>query len=204
MPSVETSSGIARFSSLVLITRYWDFFRFSPVSLFPLNVSLISIADLYEGQPLRRYGMIKAQIWRALRLIIDTGLHYKNMSRDQAVSIFRQYMWDDSDLIEKEVARYQAWPGQATAYMIGQLEIWRMRNESEASLGGKFDLRDFHFHVLSQGEVPLWFLDDYIKHVYVNCVLQGVSDSDKRCSEASVIRELQSIAGQKFSPSGVN
>lgn len=104
------------------------------------------------------------------------------MSRDEALTIFRHYMWDDSDITLKEISRYQAWPGQATSYMIGQLEIWRMRNESEASLGRKYDIRDFHYHVLSQGDVPLWYLDEYIKKFYVRCVLSGALDGDtERC-----------------------
>ena len=131
---------------------------------------------------MRRYGVIKAQIWRALRLVIDTSLHYKNMSRDEALTLFRHYMWDDSDIVTKEIARYQAWPGQASSYMIGQQEIWRMRNETETTLGRKYDIRDFHYHVISQGDVPLWYLDDYIKSFYVRCVLSETSDGDaERC-----------------------
>lgn len=146
------------------------------------RVYSILILDLYKSQPLRQYGVIKSQIWRALRLVIDTSLHHKNMSRDEALSLFRYYMWDDSDIVTKEITRYQAWPGQATSYMIGQLEIWRMRNESEVTLGRKYDIRDFHYHVISQGDVPLWYLDDYIKNFYVSCVLSETSDGDaERC-----------------------
>ena len=131
---------------------------------------------------MRRYGVIKSQIWRALRLIIDTSLHHKNMSRNEALTLFRHYMWDDSDIVTKEITRYQAWPGQASSYMIGQQEIWRMRNESEATLGRKYDIRDFHYHVISQGDVPLWYLDDYIKSFYVSCVLSQTPDEDaERC-----------------------
>lgn len=158
--------------------------NFNP-STYLLNnttLCLFSLLDLYTEQPLRYYGVIKSQIWRALRLVIDTGLHYKNMSRNEALTIFRQYMWDNSDITRKEISRYQAWPGQATSYMIGQLEIWRMRNESEASLGSKYDIRDFHYHVLSQGSMPLWFLDEHIKKFYVRCVLSGASEDDsERC-----------------------
>lgn len=146
------------------------------------RVYSILILDLYKSQPLRQYGVIKSQIWRALRLVIDTSLHHKNMSRDEALSLFRYYMWDDSDIVTKEITRYQAWPGQATSYMIGQLEIWRMRNESEVTLGRKYDIRDFHYHVISQGDVPLWYLDEYIKNFYVSCVLSETSDGDaERC-----------------------
>ena len=137
---------------------------------------------MYKGQPLRRYGAIKSQIWRALRLVIDTSLHHKNMSRDEALTLLSYYLWDDSDIVTKEITRYQAWPGQATSYMIGQQEIWRMRNESEATLGQKYDIRDFHYHVISQGDVPLWYLDDYIKNFYVSCALSETSDGDtERC-----------------------
>lgn len=126
--------------------------------------------------------MIKSQIWRALRLVIDTSLHYKKMSRDEALTLFRQYTWDDGDIVDKEITRYQAWPGQATSYMIGQLEIWRMRNETQAALGQKYDIRDFHYHVISQGDVPLWYLDEYIKNFYVRCVLSATSKGDaERC-----------------------
>ena len=90
-------------------------------------------------------------------------------------------MWDDSNVIHKEVTRYQAWPGQATSYMIGQLEIWRMRNESKENLGLKYDIKDFHYHVLSQGDGPLWYLDEYLRKFYVSCVLSGSSDNDEHC-----------------------
>lgn len=104
------------------------------------------------------------------------------MSRDEALTLLRHYMWNDSDIVTKEITRYQAWPGQATSYMIGQQEIWRMRNESEATLGRKYDIRDFHYHVISEGDVPLWYLDDYIKNFYVSCVLSGESHDDtQRC-----------------------
>ena len=64
------------------------------------------------------------------------------MTRDQALDLFNRYMWDNSDVVANEVSRYQAWPGQATAYMTGQLAIWRMRNDTLAKLGGKFNLQD--------------------------------------------------------------
>ncbi len=65
--------------------------------------------------------------------------------------MFAKYAWDKSDLAEKEILRYQSNPGQATAYMIGQLDIWRYRNETKEALGDKFSLQEFHFQTLSQG-----------------------------------------------------
>ena len=125
---------------------------------------------------------MKSQIWRALRLIIDTGLHYRNLTRDQALDLFNRYMWDDSDVVANEVSRYQAWPGQATAYMTGQLAIWKMRNDTLAKLGNKFSLQDFHYQILSHGEVPISFLRSSIKR-YANCALH---EEDAGCKDVLI------------------
>ena len=82
---------------------------------------------------------------------MDTGLHYKGFTRQKALDLFAKYAWDKSDIAQKEVLRYQSNPGQATAYMIGQLDIWRYRNETKDALGDKFSLKEFHFQALSQG-----------------------------------------------------
>lgn len=113
--------------------------------------------------------MLKWQIWRAIRLIVDTGLHYKGMKRAAAIKMFADYAWDDSDLTEKEVTRYQNWPGQATAYMIGRLAILQAREKATSALGKDFSLKDFHYQILSQGSSPLAYLQDHIK-TFVECV----------------------------------
>ena len=119
------------------------------------------------------------QILRALRLIIDTGLHYKGISREEALEYFADYVWTTSDIVQKELTRYQSAPGQATAYMIGQLHIMKLRDYAKEKLGDKFDLKDFHFHLLAQGNAPLSFLEDSI-HRYVSCVLD---ESGEGCGE---------------------
>lgn len=101
------------------------------------------------------------------------------MTRDEALGLFKRYMWDDSDVVVDEVSRYQAWPGQATAYMTGQLAIWRMRNETQAKLGARFNLQDFHYHILSHGEVPIAYLQTYIEK-YAECVLH---EGDRGCGD---------------------
>lgn len=88
------------------------------------------------------------KIWRALRLVVDAGLHSKGLTRQQALDLFDKYAWDDSDIPEKELTRYQSGPGQATAYMIGQLTINRLRRYATDKLGENFDLKDFHFQVI--------------------------------------------------------
>ena len=107
-------------------------------------------------------------MWRALRLIVDTGLHYEGFNRDDALKYFADYAWDTSDTAEKEVTRYQSDPGQATAYMIGQLKIIELREYAMKELGDKFNLKDFHFYLLSQGSAPLSYLEESIRE-YVRC-----------------------------------
>lgn len=118
--------------------------------------------------------MLKWQVWRALRLIVDTGLHFTGMTRDQAIQLFSDYAWDDTDVARKEVTRYQSGPGQATAYMIGQQAFIDIRKNAQRRLGSKFDIRDFHFYLLSQGPGPLSYVAKQIEK-YVECTLRGTS-----------------------------
>ena len=115
------------------------------------------------------FSLSSLQVWRALRLVVDSGLHYKGFSRQKALNYFADYAWDESDIALKEVTRYQSAPGQATAYMIGQQHITKLRQDAQRVLGEKFDLRDFHYHLLSQGSSPLSYLEQSIE-AYINCV----------------------------------
>ncbi|XP_031561567.1 uncharacterized protein LOC116297485 [Actinia tenebrosa] len=128
--------------------------------------------NTYDGEPLQKYGMLKWQIWRALRLIVDTGVHYKGMTRQEALKLFSEYAWDDSDVAQKEMTRYQSGPGQATAYMIGQRAIINMRKKAEQKLGSKFNLKDFHYYILSCSPAPLKFVAHQIDR-YIDCELDS-------------------------------
>jgi uncharacterized protein (DUF885 family) len=105
--------------------------------------------------PAKDMGRLSYEMWRATRLVVDTGIHWKGWPKEKAV----RYMLDNSALsaanIDAEVNRYIAWPGQALAYKIGELEIRRLRSEAETALGTRFDLRAFHDKVLEAGAVPL-------------------------------------------------
>ena len=90
-------------------------------------------------------------------------------SRAKALQYFKDYAWDESETAYKEVTRYQSAPGQATAYMIGQQHIKKLRDDAQKILGDKFDIRDFHYHLLSQGSSPLSHLQQSIKD-YIKCV----------------------------------
>ncbi|KXJ27498.1 uncharacterized protein LOC110235879 [Exaiptasia diaphana] len=143
--------------------------------LYAENPLISEGTKVYDNEPLYRYGMLKWQIWRALRLIVDTGLHYRNMSRDEAIKMFEEYAWDSGDSVTKEVTRYQGNPGQATSYMIGQRLLLKIREYAKKELGSKFDLKDFHFQVLSQGTAPLSYFEDHIKK-YVECAKSPSGD----------------------------
>lgn len=117
---------------------------------------------LYQD-PYNDYGRLENEMWRAIRLVIDTGVHEKHWSRDQMVSYFHRYTAMDEPNIQSEVDRYIAWPGQALAYKLGQLEILKLREEARDKLGSKFDLRAFHDEVLANGALPLDILDSEVK-----------------------------------------
>jgi uncharacterized protein (DUF885 family) len=112
--------------------------------------------------PYSDYGRLENEMWRAIRLVIDTGVHEKHWSRDQMVAYFHRYTAMDEPNIQSEVDRYIAWPGQALAYKLGQLEILKLREQARHKLGGKFDLRAFHDEVLGNGALPLDVLDSEV------------------------------------------
>ncbi|MCG2585956.1 DUF885 family protein [Massilia sp. TS11] len=115
-----------------------------------LGVEMGIYADQYE-----LFGMLSYQAWRASRLVVDTGVHAKGWSREQA----QQYLKANTALseheVETEVDRYISWPGQALSYYLGEMAIWEARHKAEAALGPKFDIRNFHDTVLQLGSVPL-------------------------------------------------
>jgi uncharacterized protein (DUF885 family) len=112
--------------------------------------------------PYAEFGMLSLQMWRAIRLVTDTGLHHKRWTREQA----QQYFRDNSSVSErdlvKEVDRYINNPGQATSYMIGQLKIAELRARAEQQLGPRFDIRDFHEAILANGPMPLAILEEQV------------------------------------------
>jgi uncharacterized protein (DUF885 family) len=109
--------------------------------------------------PYSNYGRLENEMWRAIRLVVDTGVHDKHWSRDQMVGYFHRYTAMDEPNIQTEVDRYIAWPGQALAYKLGQLEILKLREKARQDLGAKFDIRAFHDEILANGALPLDVLD---------------------------------------------
>jgi uncharacterized protein (DUF885 family) len=116
----------------------------------------------YED-PYSDYGRLENEMWRAIRLVIDTGVHEKHWSREQMVEYFHKYTAMDEPNVQTEVDRYIAWPGQALAYKLGQLDILRLREEANQKLGKKFDLKAFHDEVLGSGPLPLDVMDSHVE-----------------------------------------
>jgi uncharacterized protein (DUF885 family) len=115
-------------------------------------------AGFYQD-PYSDYGMLENQMWRAVRLVVDTGVHSKHWTRDQMVQYFRDHTTMDDITIQEEVDRYIAWPGQALAYDVGRLKILELRASAQKALGGNFDVRAFHDEVLDSGALPLDILE---------------------------------------------
>ena len=112
--------------------------------------------------PYDKFGQLTYDMWRAIRLVVDTGMHFKGMTRDEAINIFVENSAKSILDINNEIDRYIAWPGQALAYKIGQLKILELRNKAEKKLGDKYDIKDFHHEVLKRGSLPLNLLEFYI------------------------------------------
>jgi uncharacterized protein (DUF885 family) len=113
----------------------------------------------YYRDPYSEYVRLQNEMWRSVRLVVDTGVHAKHWSRQQMVDFFHQHTAMDDQNINTEVDRYISWPGQALAYRLGQMKILELRERAKERLGNRYDIREFHQHVLDLGPVPLDVLD---------------------------------------------
>jgi uncharacterized protein (DUF885 family) len=113
--------------------------------------------------PYERFGQLTYEMWRACRLVVDTGIHAKGWTREQVV----EYMASNTALslheVNTETDRYISWPGQALSYKIGELTIRELRKEAEAALETEFDIREFHEVILEQGTVTLEILEQRVR-----------------------------------------
>jgi uncharacterized protein (DUF885 family) len=113
----------------------------------------------FYKDPYSDYGRLEADIWRAIRLVVDTGVHSQHWTRQQMVDFFHEHSAIDETNIQAEVDRYIAWPGQALGYKMGQLKILELRDRAKTALGPKFDIRAFHDQVLDSGALPMDVLE---------------------------------------------
>lgn len=118
---------------------------------------------------LQKYGMIYYQILAALRAVVDIDFNYYGKKRSEAEALYRYYIWEDrTDFVNKDIVRILSVPGFVTGYMIGEMEITRLRDLAKKELGGDFSEKDFHYEVLRQGEYPLPYLEEHIR-AYIAC-----------------------------------
>ena len=131
-------------------------------ALYAERVAKIDMG-FYDTDPLGDLGRLQAEMFRAVRLVVDTGMHAKHWSREQSI----EYMVAKTGMTEaevtREIERYVVWPGQATSYKVGQLAMLRMRDEAQKALGSRFDLRAFHEVILMNGSMPLAVLEDVVR-----------------------------------------
>ena len=117
----------------------------------------------FYTDPYSDFGRLAGEIWRAIRLVVDTGIHSKGWTEEQAVAYFRENSPQPEAAIRSEIRRYIVNPGQATAYKVGMIHIQRLRDEAKAELGDRFDYRAFHDTVLGGGSLPLPVLEQRVK-----------------------------------------
>jgi uncharacterized protein (DUF885 family) len=151
----ENSAGvpmIRRMSDFTAYTEGWGLYA----------ESLGEQVGLYTD-PYQKFGQLTYDMWRAVRLVVDTGMHSAGWSRQQAIDFFKANAPKSELDITNEIDRYIAWPGQALAYKVGQLKIFELRDAAQQALGSQFDIREFHDVVLSTGAVPLSVLDQTVR-----------------------------------------
>ena len=117
----------------------------------------------FYKDPYMKFGQLTYEIWRAVRLVVDTGMHSMGWSRQQAIEYFLANSSKNEHDVTVEVDRYIVWPGQALAYKIGELKLKELRALAAKELGAKFDIRQFHDQVLDDGALPLDVLEARIK-----------------------------------------
>jgi uncharacterized protein (DUF885 family) len=116
----------------------------------------------FYQDPYSDFGRLTYQMWRAMRLVVDTGMHAMGMSREEAINLMRDNTALSEHNVRTEIDRYIGWPAQALSYKLGEIKIWELRRKAEQALGNDFDLRTFHDTILSGGAVPLDVLEQMI------------------------------------------
>jgi uncharacterized protein (DUF885 family) len=144
-----------------------NFRRFSDVTAFiegwALYAERLGLECGFYADPYSDFGRLSMEMWRACRLVVDTGIHWHDWTRPKAIAFMQENSAQSLHNIEAEVDRYIGWPGQALAYKIGELKIRELRAMAEKELGERFDLRAFHDRVLGGGAVPLDVLEASVK-----------------------------------------
>ena len=121
---------------------------------------------MYDDDPLGQIGQLHDAMFRGVRLVVDTGMHAMNWSREQAVKYYVDTLGDQEASAITEIERYCVWPGQACSYMLGKLTSWPQREQAKKALGAKFDIRKFHDAMLLAGRGAAEAAGRHERHVY--------------------------------------
>ncbi|MBA6335952.1 DUF885 domain-containing protein [Colwellia sp. BRX8-7] len=140
-------------------------------------------AGIYQNH-YSNFGRLTYEMWRAARLVVDTGMHVMDWSRARAINFMTDNTALSSHNVKTEIDRYISWPGQALSYKIGEITIRNLRKKTAAELGQNFDVREFHHQILKNGSVPLNVLEDQI-NAYIATTLLTIAAEDKKKSIAS-------------------
>ena len=169
---LPSSSNLLQMATALMSESAHPIFRYMSVSGFTEGWGLYAekLADemgLYSSE-LDRLGMLSNEAYRAARLVVDPGIHVMGWSRDDAIQYMLDHTAQGIDNVTSEIDRYSAVPGQATSYLLGSIEIRRMRKHAEDTLGDDFDIREFHDRVIANGSVTLPMMgaaiDSWIKN----------------------------------------
>ena len=117
---------------------------------------------MYKDDPYSELGYLDSELFRAVRLVVDTGIHYKRWTREQAIEYMEAHTASAHDSVVSEIERYIVMPGQACAYKIGEIKMVALREKAKKELGSRFDLRQFHDVVLKNGSMPLNILEQVV------------------------------------------
>ncbi|KAK2571317.1 hypothetical protein P5673_003897 [Acropora cervicornis] len=137
------------------------------------NPLMVEETDVYANLQdknvlLQKYGMLKYQILAALRSVLDTSVNYFKMTRERAKQLYDEYAWDRGDLASKDITRYQSAPATVTSYMIGRETFVQLKKQAERELGSDFSIKEFHYQLLRQGEIPLTYMKMHIAR-FIEC-----------------------------------
>jgi uncharacterized protein (DUF885 family) len=144
-----------------------EFRRFSEIGAFvegwALYAERLGLEAGFYQDPYSNFGRLTYEMWRASRLVIDTGIHSEGWTRGEAIEYLQTHTALSEHEVQTEIDRYISWPGQALCYKMGELKIRELRKQAQDELGPRFDLRAFHDAVLANGAVPLPVLEDQIR-----------------------------------------